>query len=391
MAQQMTHQAGAAHKHGAEVSSRTLKEVLKRTFTANQALTLKGLKSLPICVWGRNGNGKTEVIMQFAQENGYDLKYLSLAQLEDMGDLLGLPETFNPTPDVPNNPLITTVYRQPHWLAEILNQRDPSRPGILLIDDFNRADRRIQQGVLQLLQLGKLLTWQLPKHWQIVLTANPDNGSYHVTSLDSATHTRLIHVTLRFDVDCWAEWAREVGIRELLVRFVERNPEVMNRPYTTARTLSALLFQINDISDYRDDDVIAYVRVLGEGCVDIETVNELIDWLLSDFTDFDPATLLNAETSSAALELLEGYLLVNEQLRVERVAQVCGALKSLILDPAYTPKEHHKRNLLIFMNSPMLHHNRRQELHKEITQSSSPFVRALVEDPTLTLKILRGA
>ena len=379
-------------KHGPDVTPATLKRTLTTLFTQNHKLRLRGLRSLPVCVWGRNGVGKTETIMALAAERGYDLVYISLAQIEDMGDLLGLPETFNPTPDVPHNPLITTVYRQPEWIAKILRQEDPTRPGILLLDDFNRADRRVQQGVLQLLQLGRLLSWQLPAHWEVVLTANPDDGSYHVTPLDSATHTRMTHLTLVFDPSDWATWARGVGLKEPLVQFVLRYPDALLRPHTTARTLSALLLQVNELSSYTDEDVLCFIRVVGEGCVDKVTVDELIMHLMSDDLEGVYATdLLNAPTVAEALQLLSAYTSLHGAPLPERVAQLSRELKRHIFDPSYTPTPLHKRNLIALLKSSHITPQERLSLHSELSGSSSPLIRDLVNDAALALLILKGA
>jgi len=384
--------ASPRSKHGPDVTPATLKRTLTTLLSQNHKLRQRGLRALPVCVWGRNGVGKTETIMAFTAERGYDLVYLSLAQIEDMGDLLGLPETFNPTPEVPHGPLITTVYRQPEWISKILNQADPTRPGVLLLDDFNRADRRVQQGVLQLLQLGRLLSWQLPDHWDVVLTANPDSGDYHVTPLDSATHTRMAHLTLVFDPSDWATWARGAGLKEPLVQFVLRRPAALDRPRTTARTLSALLLQINELHTYADEDVLSFIRVVGEGCVDKETVDELIVHLVSEEHEGMYAEdLLNAPSAAEALRRLSAYTSAHGAPLPERVAQLSRELKRILLAPGYAATPQHKRNLLAVLKSDLLTPQERLGLHSDLTRAASPQVRDLVNDAALALLILKGA
>jgi hypothetical protein len=69
-------------------------EILKRKGSAT-----------PMCIWGTHGIGKTELIKEFAQQNGYGFSYIAPAQFEEMGDLLGLP-----TKDIENN---TTKFLPP--------------------------------------------------------------------------------------------------------------------------------------------------------------------------------------------------------------------------------------------------------------------------------------
>tara|TARA_A100001037_G_scaffold288903_1_gene300088 strand:- start:234 stop:512 length:279 start_codon:yes stop_codon:yes gene_type:complete len=90
----------------------------------------------------------------------------------------------------------------------------------MLIDDVNRADDRILCGIMQLLQNYELISWKLPSDWHIVLTANPDGGDYSVTPMDNAMITRMMHVTMKFDVSAWAKWAEKTGIDTRGINYV---------------------------------------------------------------------------------------------------------------------------------------------------------------------------
>ena len=61
--------------------------------------------------------------------------------------------------------------------------------------------------VYAFLQMHALFSWELPTNWQIVLTANPEGGDYDVNEMDDAMLTRMLHITMRFDAECWAKWA----------------------------------------------------------------------------------------------------------------------------------------------------------------------------------------
>jgi MoxR-like ATPase len=71
---------------------------------------------------------------------------------------------------------------------------------------------RFTQAAMELIDKQTYLSWKLPKGWTIILTSNPDNGNYFVTSLDNAQKTRFISIDIKFDVDCWAEWAEKEKI-----------------------------------------------------------------------------------------------------------------------------------------------------------------------------------
>ena len=112
-----------------------------------------------------------------------------------MGDLHGMPNVIDPDEKVFGDEY--TVYSPPDWVPT------EEGPGILLLDDINRADDRILRGCMQLLQNFELSSWKLPPKWQIVATANPEGGDYSVTPMDGAMLTRMLHTTLKFDAKIW--------------------------------------------------------------------------------------------------------------------------------------------------------------------------------------------
>lgn len=61
------------------------------------------------------------------------------------------------------------------------------------------------QATMELINTGRYISWSLPENTTICLSSNPDNGSYSVTSLDSAQKSRFINFTVKFDIDPWAK------------------------------------------------------------------------------------------------------------------------------------------------------------------------------------------
>ena len=113
-----------------------------------------------------------------------------------MGDLHGMPIVVDPDKRITGDEY--TVYSPPDWVPK------EEGPGILLLDDINRADDRILRGCMQLLQNFELFSWHLPDKWQIVATANPEGGDYSVTPMDDAMLTRFYDTSLNFVSKIWA-------------------------------------------------------------------------------------------------------------------------------------------------------------------------------------------
>lgn len=111
-----------------------------------------------------------------------------------------------------------TIYATPSWIPQVETHGEK---GLLVIDDMNRADARIINSIMQLLQDGRLLGWSLPLGWEIYCTCNPDDGKYEVTGFDGAQMTRMVNFVQEFDKDTWlADWAIPTGIHPTAQNFV---------------------------------------------------------------------------------------------------------------------------------------------------------------------------
>ena len=256
--------------YGAQINGAQLTEFLDKFLESNLVLeSTTGRRPTPLCIWGTHGLGKTEIAMELAKKKEWKLAYCAPAQFEEMGDLHGLPFKFDPDPTVIGDE--RTVYMTPEWVPK------DEGPGILLLDDINRADDRILRGTMQLLQNFEMFSWALPPKWQIIVTANPDSGDYSVTSMDDAIITRMIHLTLNFDARIWAEWALQFGIDERGVNFVLTYPEMVTLKRTTPRTLVHFFSQLGQIKDFKKD--IFIVEILAKGCLDEATANAFINYV----------------------------------------------------------------------------------------------------------------
>ena len=293
------------------VNQNELKEFLGHIITNNRHLQENGKGPVSVEVIGESGIGKTSAIIQLADELGLDFVKLNLAQIEEIGDLVGFPirqfEVSNGTETKYVDENMIDEYRAdgykstgknrmsycpPEWIA------NKERGGILLLDDWNRADTRFIQALMELIDRQQYISWTLPKDWHIILTANPDNGDYLVNSIDNAQKTRFISTQLKYDVDCWAKWAEESGIDGRCINFMLMNPEVITK---NVNARSAVMF-FNSISSIKSfDDKLPLIQMIGEGSVGNE--------FSSMFTMFINNKLDKIITPQSIVESSEEYVL----------------------------------------------------------------------------------
>jgi len=150
------------------------------------------------------------------------------------------------------------AYCPPEWIA------DKTGGGVLLLDDWNRADTRFLQAVMELIDRQEYISWKLPENWHIMLSANPDNGDYLVNTIDVAQRTRFASIELKFEVETWAKWAEQNSIDGRCINFLLMNPEVISQR-VNARSITNFFNSISSIDDFEKS--LGLIQNLGEATV----------------------------------------------------------------------------------------------------------------------------
>jgi hypothetical protein len=274
--------AKTSKKQNATVSLNVheLKDFLKHIIDNNRYLQENNKPMVSTEVIGDSGIGKTSSIVQLADELGLNFVKLNLAQIEEIGDLVGFPirqfemKDKKVTEWIDENSV--EDYRKKGYEATGLNRMSYCPPewisgksngGILLLDDWNRADMRFIQAVMELIDRQQYISWKLPKDWHIILTANPDNGDYLVNSIDNAQKTRFISVNLKFDLKCWGKWAEQAKLDGRCINFMLMHPELVTKE-VNSRSVSMFFNSISSLKSFEDS--LPLIQMIGEGSVGSE-------------------------------------------------------------------------------------------------------------------------
>lgn len=254
-----------------------LKSFISHMVTNNQAIQADGKVPVAINIEGDAGLGKTSAIIQLGQELNKQVVKLNLSQLEELGDLVGFPVKEFQVKNAEGRTLWITEqeietanakgfkvvdkrmsHAAPDWI------QGKGEGGFLILDDYTRADQRFMQATMELIDRQEYVSWKLPKDWHIILTTNPDNGDYNVTSLDVAQKTRFISVELKFDVNVWAKWAEQANIDGRCINFLLMHPESITQRINP-RAVTTFFNAISSIPDF--DSNLPLIQMIGEGSV----------------------------------------------------------------------------------------------------------------------------
>jgi MoxR-like ATPase len=358
--------------YGSKSTASEVEGFINHMIRVNEKALEGGRKRIPLCIWGRHGIGKTELVEAFAKENGYAFSYIAPAQFEEMGDLLGMPQVIDEQ----------TTFVAPEWVPH------DNVPGILLIDDVNRADDRILRGIMQLLQNYELVSWKLPEKWNIILTANPDGGDYSVTPMDDAMITRMMHISMEFEVKAWAQWATAAGVDERGVAFVLSYPEAVTGDRTTPRTLVQFFESIKDIEDLLAE--LPLVQLLADSCLDANTSASFISFLRKNLKELvDPKDIVAADNfQEEVYDLIKG-IVQKEILRVDILSVICTRLVNHITlkNVELQPKE--IKNIQSFILMDFLPNDLRLGMLQDIVSANKTDLQSVMLNPQIGRLLLQ--
>jgi hypothetical protein len=294
----MASNATKESKGQVQLNSEELKDFLKHIVFNNRALQAKKMIPVAVNIEGDSGVGKTSCILQLAKELGLHMVRLNLAEIEELGDLVGFPiKEFEVTKDGVSK--WVTEATIPQYINQSYKPTGESKMshaapdfihgvqkgGILLLDDYTRADSRFMQATMTLIETQEYMSWKLPEDWHIILTTNPDNGHYNVTSLDGAQKTRFATVHYKFDVEVWARWAEKQDVDTRCINFLLMHPELITRD-VNPRSVMTFFNSISSIPDF--EKALGLIQMIGEGSVGPEFaimfntfINNRLDRLIS--------------------------------------------------------------------------------------------------------------
>lgn len=273
-----------------EMTLNEFKDVFTYLLDNNTKLIDEGLTPIAIGIEGEAGVGKTSLVEQVAKERGMTLCKLNLSQLEEIGDLTGFPikeyevawiekgevkqKRWMNEHQIKNLDIrlkltgkVRMSYAPPAWLPL---EENPNGT-IVFLDDFSRAGNMFMQAVMEIINTASYISWTLPKYTSIVLSSNPDDGSYQVSSLDNAQKTRMVNFNVKLSIEEWAKWAESTNIDSRAINFEllygneifkkHHNVQTINpRSYTTfCKALSGL-------KDWSNPDTLALILQISKGC-----------------------------------------------------------------------------------------------------------------------------
>lgn len=215
----------------------TMKEAVKAVIAAG---------NVPNIV-GEAGIGKSALVTEVAHDLHAQL-FTTVVSLAEKGDLA------IPVPPLRDEAFIQSTrygtlanvqYGYSETLIQIIQQaeREPGKPIIWFLDEFNRGTSAVQSELMNLVLQRQVNSLQLPSEVRIVIAENPDdsmagfaNADYSVTPADAAIKDRTVRLVLTTSLTDWLTWAQTLRadgqpqINPVVQRYLREHPQQLNGP-----------------------------------------------------------------------------------------------------------------------------------------------------------------
>jgi len=182
------------------------------------------------------GLGKTEIVEQWCNKNGYEYLPFSLATSD--------------APDFKGFPVVSVKGGKQRMSFATPEMWPESGKGVVVLEELNRTTQQTMQCVLSLGDKRRGFDgYKLPDDWIIVACVNPDDG-YDTTTMDPALNDRFESFNVTYDKASHISYMKQTEYDPAIINFIEANlfqyrdpNELGNTPgakYVSPRTWSKL-------------------------------------------------------------------------------------------------------------------------------------------------------
>ena len=266
-----------------EMNSNAIKlNDVKAYVKSNVMLQVSQLAAPRLAIQGAPGCGKSDLMRQICEENGWILsvKYLSNMSLEQ---ITGLPcKVENGSTAIWTRPELFN-FNNPEYAPKGAND-DTIK--ILLIDDFHLADRIMQKYLFQLLTYKSLNGYSLSKNTAIILAGNRNIDKAGANPIPAPVCNRMMFVEVKSEAEDWLKnFAMKHGVREDICTYIMNNSEgrLSSEPIETAawaspRSWTYLSYQMDAYEKSNDKIDLEDLKIMATGLIGAENAAKFIEY-----------------------------------------------------------------------------------------------------------------
>ncbi len=235
----------------------------------------KALKDVPTpFLWGPAGIGKSQAVAQLAKKIGEETNKKVI--LTDLSLLITTPLDLNGVPVADAERKFT------NWLKPKIFDMNNSEEyiNILFLDELSAAPPTVQAAAYQICLDRKVGEHSFPKNCIVIAAGNRTTDQSVSFKMPKALCNKLMHFDLSTDYDSWSEWAKNKGLDENIINYLDFDngklciePDINDRAYPTPRSWNFANTMIKALGNDSED-----LQTLIGACVGVDTATEFRKW-----------------------------------------------------------------------------------------------------------------
>lgn len=274
---------------------------------------------IPVVLVGEPGVGKTAMMKELAEKQGYELITLVGSRM-DSTDVSGVPKAQEFAFEGEEEPLTATVYAMPWWQMRILRKKKV----ILFLDEMSNTPPSVQASMLTLLQDREFDNGtKMPEETIVVGAMNPTEQAADGYELSEPTTNRICFIPWSPTIKEWKDgmlraWGKKVSTEEmkwkqLIVRFIDENPSYLQKDTPSEELGTPSAFNIHSPSEEEvfrfawnsrrswdnlskvfaeSEDSVPVQSILAQGIVGFKAAAEFMKWISKNAGEMTPREAL---------------------------------------------------------------------------------------------------
>ena len=221
-------------------------------------------KLVPL-IAGSPAVGKSSIVHEIAKEYGLKVIDVRLAQC-DPCDLMGFPHIDKDT---------GKAHYAPMGTFPIVGDEIPEgfNGWLVFLDEFTSASRAVQAAAYKLVLDRMVGEYHLHKNVAIVCAGNLETDGAIVEKMSTALQSRLVHLEVAVDPECWLEWATSHNIDHRITSYIRFKPDNLytfrpdhtDKTYGSPRTWEFANRFVSKANQVKKDLLPLLAGCLGEG------------------------------------------------------------------------------------------------------------------------------
>jgi hypothetical protein len=296
---------------------------IKPYIKANVKLQCSKQTTTRLFMAGAPGCGKSDVMKQMCQENGWGLKCVYLSNLS-LEQLTGIPckieegsEAVWSKPEIFN-------FNELEYRPE--NYDENESVTILFLDDIHLADRIFQKYLFQILTYKNLNGYRLPEKCAIILAGNRNTDKALANTIPAPVINRVSIYEVCSDSHDWLKnFAFTHGIRDDILSFISAKGDkflsqepIENTPWASPRSWTFLSEQMDAYEELNGKIKINDLKIMATGLIGAEYASEFISyreifakWNIEDLYKKSEKDLIKMFTHEVEENPIAAYAIIN--------------------------------------------------------------------------------